>query len=119
MNEQGLVSMPKDEKQQYRGALGKFDVGGELGPIEDRNEFERRLDVLPPDQKELAQENARFADLCRYFSGKKMDIPPQVLDQVGRLARLPIADRICVLKDANRTLMEYLKDVGEDPQIRQ
>jgi len=35
--------------------------------IEDRNEFERRLDALPPGQKELAQENARFADLCRYF----------------------------------------------------
>ena len=119
MNEQGLVSMPKDQKQQHRGAVGKFDAGGELGPIEDRNEFERRLDALPPDQKELAQENARFAELCRYFSDKKMDIPPQVLDQVGRLARLPIADRIRVLKDANRTLMEYLNDVGEDPQIRQ
>ena len=119
MNEQGLVSMPKDEKQQRRGAVGKFEAGGELGPIEDRNEFERHLGALPPDQKELAQENARFADLCRYLSDKKMDIPRQVLDQVGRLARLPIADRISVLKDANRTLMEYLSDVGEDPQIRQ
>lgn len=77
------------------------------------------LDALPPDQKELAQENARLADLCRYFSDKKMDSPPQVLDQVGRLARLPIVDRIRVLKDANRTLMGYLSDVGEDPQIRQ
>jgi hypothetical protein len=95
MNEQGLVSMPKDEKQQHRGAVGKFDEGGELGPIEDRNEFERRLDALPPDQKELAQENTRFADLCRYFSDKKMDIPPQVLDQVGRVARLPIVPYSC------------------------
>jgi hypothetical protein len=111
--------MPKDEKQQRRGAIGKFDAGGELGPIEDRNEFERRLEALPPDQKELAQENARFADLCRYFSDKKMDIPQQILDQVGSLARLPIADRIRVLKDANRTLMEYFNDVGKDPQIRQ
>jgi hypothetical protein len=119
MNEQGLVSMPKDEEQQRRGAVGKFDMGGELGPIEDRNEFERLLDALPPDQEELAEENARFADLCRYFSDKKTDIPPQVLDQVGTLARLPIVDRTRVLKDANRTLMEYLSDVGEDPQIRQ
>jgi hypothetical protein len=70
-----------------------------------------------PQIKELAQENARLADLCRYFSDKK--ISPQVLDQVGRLARLPIVDRIRVLKDANRTLMEYLSNVGEDPQIRQ
>jgi hypothetical protein len=119
MNEQELVSMPEDEKQQHRGAIGKFDAGGELGPIEDRDEFERRLDALPPDQKELAQENTHFADLCRYFSDKKMDIPPQVLDQVVRLAGLAIANRIRVLKDANQTLMEYLNDVGEDPQIRQ
>jgi hypothetical protein len=119
MNGQGVVSMTKDEKPHHRGAVGKFDAGGELGPIEDRNEFERRLDALPPDQKELAQENTRFADLCRYFSDKKMDIPPQVLDQVGSVARLPIVDRIRVLQDANRALMEYLSDVGEDPQIRQ
>lgn len=117
MNEQGVVSMSKDEKQQ-RGALGKFDAGGELGPIEDRNEFERRRDALPPDQKELAQESARFADLCRYFSDKKMDMTPQVLDRVAGLAKRPIADRIRVLKDASRTLMEYLSDVGEDLQIR-
>jgi hypothetical protein len=118
MNEQGRVCMSKDEKQQ-RGAVGKFDAGGELGPIEDRNEYERRIDALPPEQKELAQESARFADLCRYFSAKKMDLPPPVLDQVGGLARLPISNRIRVLKDANRALMEYLNDVGEDPQIRQ
>lgn len=119
MKKQGLMSMPKDGKQQHRGAVGQFDLGGQFGPIEDRHEFERRLDALPPDQKELAHENARLADLCRYFSDKKMDIPPQVLDPIGRLARLPIADRIRVLKDANRTLMEYLNDVGQDPQIRQ
>jgi len=59
-----------------------------LGLIEDRNEFERRFDALPPDQKELAQENARFADLCRYSSDKNMDIPPQVVDQAGRFAGL-------------------------------
>jgi hypothetical protein len=119
MNEQALMSTPKDGKQHHGGAAGEFDAGGEFGPIEDRNEFERRLDALPPDQKELAQENARFADLCRYFSDRRMDIPPQALDQIARLARLAIEDRIRVLKDANQTLMEYLNDVGEDPQIRQ
>lgn len=110
--------MPNDEKRR-RGTIDKFEVGGELGPIQDRNALERRLDALPPDQKELAQENARFADLCRYFSDKKMDIPPQVLDRVGGLARLPIADRIRVLRAVNKSLMEYMNDVGEDPKIRQ
>ena len=118
MNEQGLMSMSKDEKQ-HRAPLGRFDAGGEFGPTEGRNEYEARLDTLPLEQKELAQESARFADLCRYLSDKRMDIPPEVLDQVERLSRLPIADRIRALKGASQALMEYLNDVGEDPQIRQ
>lgn len=112
------MNMPKDEKRR-RGTIDKFEVGGKLGPIEDRNEYEQRLNSLSPEEKELAQESARFADLWRYFSDKRMDIPPQVLDQVGGLARLPIASRIRVLRAVNKSLMEYVNDVGQGPQIRQ
>lgn len=112
------MNMPKD-KERRRGTIDKFEVGGQYGPIEDRNEFERRLSSLPPEEKELAQESARFADLCRYFSDKKMDIPPKVLDQVAALAKRPIVVRIRVLRAVNKSLMEYLDDVGEDPQIWQ
>ena len=110
--------MPRDEKRR-RGTIDKFEVGGQYGPIDDRNEFERRLNSLPPEEKELAQEGTRFADLCRYFSDKKMDIPPEVLDQVAALAKRSIADRTRILRAANKSLMEYLNDVGEDPKIRQ
>jgi len=109
----------QDQPRRTDGAPGKFEPGGELGPIEDRNEYEQRLNDLPPDQKELAQESARLADLCQYFSQQKMDVPPQILVQVGRLPGLGIADRIRALKDVNRALMEYLNDVGQDPGIRQ
>ena len=112
------MNMPKDE-QRRRGAIDKFEVGGEFGPMDDKNEYEQRLDALPTEEKELARESARLADLCRYFSDKKMDIPPEILDQVGALARRSITDRIRVLKAVNRSLMKYLNDVGEDPQIRQ
>ena len=71
--------MSNDEKKGQSsttgGPLDKFEPGGELGPIEDRNEYERRFNSLPPDQKELAQESARFADLCQYFSQQKIDLP--------------------------------------------
>jgi len=102
-----------------RGALDRFELGGELGPIEDRNQYEQRLNPLPADQKELAQESTRFADLCQYFFQKEMDIAPQVLGQVGRLSALAIGERIRALKELNRELMEYLNDVGQDPGIRQ
>lgn len=49
-----------DERSQPKnteGALNKFEPGGALGPIEDRNEYEQRLNALPPDQNQLAQES--------------------------------------------------------------
>ncbi len=115
--------MAKDEKQsqpqRIGGAKSKFEAGGELGPIEDRDAYERRLNRLPPDQRELALESARLADLCQYFSQQKMDIPPHLLEQVGGLSRLSLADRIRALEYINRALMEHLNDVGQDPRIRQ
>ena len=112
------MNMSKDDERR-RGTVDKFEVGGEFGAIDDKNEYEQRLDSLPPEEKELAQESARFGDLCRYFSDKKMDIPPDVLDQVGALAKRLNTDRIRPLRAVNQSLMEYLNDVGEDPQIRQ
>ncbi len=109
----------KDQPSTTRGPLDKFEPGGELGPIEDRNEYEQRLNSLPPDERELAQENTRFAGLCQYFSQQKMDVPPEVLEQVGRLSKRPISERVRSLKNINRELMEYLNDVGQDPGIRQ
>jgi hypothetical protein len=115
--------MLKDEKKSQSskagGALDRFEPGGDLGPIEDRNEYEQRLNSLPPDQRDLAHENTRFADLCHHFSEQKMDVPPKVLEQVVRLSKLTGSERIRALKSINSDLMEYLNDVGQDPGIRQ
>ena len=114
--------MSKHEKEDQRrntDAMNRFEPGSALSPIEDRNEYEQRLQALPQDQKELAQETARLADLCQYFSGQKMDVPTQILEQIRGLSRLRIRERIQVLVDVNRALMEYLNDVGQDSGIRQ
>jgi hypothetical protein len=115
--------MSKDEKedrlQPTFGALDKFEPGGELGPLDDRKEYEQRLNSLPAEQKEFAEESTRFADLCQFFSQQKTDIPPSIVERVGNVYKLPAPDRIRVMKDINRELMEYLNDVGQDPGIRQ
>jgi len=115
--------MSKDEKENRSrpksGALDKFEPGGELGPLDDRNEYEQRLHSLPLGQKELAHESTRFADLCQYFSQQKMDIPPSIVERVRNVSKLPAPDRIRAMKDINRELMEYLNDVGQDTGIRQ
>ncbi len=115
--------MSKDEKENRSkpesGTLDKFGPGGELGAIDDRNEYEQRLHSLPAEQKDLAEESTRFADLCQYFSQQKMDIPPSIVERLGNVSKLPVKDRIRAMKDINRELMEYLNDVGQDPGIRQ
>jgi hypothetical protein len=115
--------MSKDEKKNRSkpksGALDKFEPGGELGQLDDRNEYEQLLNSLPAEQKELAEESARFADLCQYFSQHKMDIPPSSVERLRNVSTLPVPDRIRAIKDINRELMEYLNDVGQDPGIRQ
>ena len=114
--------MLKDDKRSQprttEGALDKVEPGGALGPIEDRNEYEPRLNALPPDQNHLAQESTRLADLCQYFSLQKIDIPPEIVEQVAGLSKLATAERIRALIEVNRALMEYLNDVGQDPGIR-
>ena len=115
--------MLEDEKENRSkpesGALDKFEPGGELGPLDDRNEYEQRLHSLPAEQKELAEETTRFADLCQYFAQQKMDIPPSIVERVGSVSKLPASDRIRAMQNINRELMEYLNDVGQDPGIRQ
>jgi hypothetical protein len=115
--------MSKDESKEQLsktgGPLDRFEAGGDRGPMEDRNEYERRLSSLSPERKELAQESARLGDLCQYFSQQKMDIPPEVMDRIGRLHTVAIVERVRSLKDINRALMEYLNDVDHRPRIRQ
>jgi hypothetical protein len=115
--------MSKDEKenrsQPRSGALDKFEPGGESGPLDDHNEYEQRMNSLPLEQKELAEESTRFADLCQYFSQQRMDIPASIVERVRNVSKLPVPDRIRAMNDINRELMEYLNDVGQDPGIRQ
>lgn len=112
------MKIPKDESR-HRESVHKFEAGDESGPIEDLNQYEQRLDALPSDEKEVAQQSVRFADTCRYFADKKMDVPSHVLDLFEGLSRAPLADRVRILKDANQRLTEYLNDVSEDPHTRQ
>ena len=102
--------MSKEEQENRSkprsGTLDKFVPCGEFGPIDDRNGYEQRLNSLPAEQKELAEESTRFADLCQYFSQQKMDIPPYIVERVGGVSKLPVPDRIRAMKDITRELME-------------
>ena len=109
----------EEEAKETKGAFARAGSGGELGPVEDRNEYDQRLKSLSVGEKELAEESARFADLCQYFERQRMDVPVEILDQLGRASWLAIPERIEAMKKLNQRLMEYLDNVGQDPGIRQ
>ncbi len=72
-----------------------------------------------PARRNWQQESARFADLCQYFERQRMDVPVEILDQLGRASRLAIPERIEAMKKLNQRLMEYLNDAGNGHFIRQ
>ena len=115
--------MSADEQQKNQspqpGVLDRFEPGGELGVIEDRDQYENRLQSLPNDERRLANLCARFADLCEYFARQRMDLPREVLAEVAQVSRLTVRERIAAMERLNQALMEYLHDVGQDPGIRQ
>jgi len=103
-----------DEKQLRKAEPDRASVA-----IEDREERERRIASLAPEERQLAVETARFADVCQYLSQKNMDVPPHILDELRGLQKLALPDRSERMKALNQFLMEYLNDAGEDTGIRQ
>ena len=99
--------------------LDRFGPGGDLGAIEDREKREQRIASLPQAERSLAREPARFADLCKYFSQQKMDLPREVAAEIFRVSILPMADRTVAMRRFNKILMEHLDDDGQGSGVRQ
>src|SRR5438876_8464309 len=106
-------------RKQAKEALDRFEPGAELGLVEDRKEYELQMNALPPEQRQLAEESTRFADLCQHLSQQRVDLPEEIVEQVGRLAKLAVPERIRAMKNINQALMEHLHAIGQDSGIRQ
>jgi hypothetical protein len=84
-----------------------------------RQDYEQRINALPPEQREFAEESTRFADIWQYFSEHRMQLPKDAVNRVSGLALLTTVEQTTVLRSVNQELMEYLNDVGEDSGVRQ
>jgi hypothetical protein len=96
----------------------QFLPGGSLAPIQDPVEYERQMNALPPGERELAQEVTVYAGVCRYFSEKNWEVPPQFRKAVRDARTLEVPERIAEMREINQGLMEYLNDISEDTQFR-
>jgi hypothetical protein len=88
----------------------RFEYGDESCPIANRTEHEQRPHASNTDEKKLSRECTRLADVCQYFSARKVDIPPHLAERVGSLRRLEIPERIRALKEVNEALLKYLDE---------
>ena len=98
--------------------LQKFQPGGDLGPIEDRDKWEQRMQSHAPQHRELLQELTRFADIWHYFQENKEKLGPEVLAALKDVPNLPVPERIQRLHTINQELMERIPNAGEGPKFR-
>ncbi len=110
---------PQNELLQQMSRLFKrFNKGGDLAPIGDREAWEKFLASQPPEERELALELARFADLWRYFQERKEKLGPEIVTSLSELHKLAVPDRIARLREINQKLMDRVNHAGAGAQFR-
>lgn len=115
--------MPKQKPEDTLGAeiakvLLEFQPGGKFGPIEDRAEFEKLIESLPPEEQELTRELTTHADLLRYFAERKIKTGSDIADAMFAAAKLPVPERIARIREINRVLMERLNHADQSDGLR-
>jgi len=98
--------------------FNQFQPGGKLAPIEDRFEYEKGIEALPPEEREVVRELTNFADLCKYFSERKQKLGSEVVAAIAQVHKLPIAERAASVREINQKLIERIHDAGQDTQFR-
>ena len=96
----------------------RFAQDGDLGPLEDRSEWEKLVDAQPPEERDLLRELAHFADLWRYLQEHNERLGPEIVDAISGVHSVPVCERMARLKEINQKLMERIVDAGESTQFR-
>ena len=107
--------MPNDTAQgkllqELSRFFKRFNRGGDLAPIEDRDEWEALVSSQLPAEQELLNELARFADLWRYLQERNEKLGPAVVAAIRDVHKLPLTLRAERVHEINQELM---KRIGE------
>jgi hypothetical protein len=97
---------------------GHFEPGGKFAPIKNRFEYEKRMESLLPQERELVKELTNFADLCKYFEEHNRKLDGSFAEAVRQAAKLPLEERTVHIREINQRLMAALEDAGEGTQLR-
>jgi hypothetical protein len=108
----------KELLQEMVRLLKRFEKSGDMAPVEDREAWDKSMVALPPEERELVEELARFADLWRYFRERNEKLGPEIVNAIRQVHQLAVPERIARLKEINLKLMERTGDAGEGAQFR-
>ena len=111
-------SPQKELLQEMAQLFKRFDKGGDLASIEDRNQWDKLVESRPPEERELVEELARFVDLWRYFQERSEKLTPEIVNAICEVHKLPVGERTPRLKEINQKLMERVVDAGPRAQFR-
>jgi hypothetical protein len=90
----------------------RFKAGGDLAPIEDRDQWDVLVRSNPPEEQELVNELARFADLWRYCQERNEKLGPEIVEALAEVHKLPVALRAARVREINQELMDRIADSG-------
>ena len=89
----------------------RFNRGGDLAPIEDRDEWEKLVKSQAPEEHELLTELARFADLWRYLQERNTKLGPTIVAAIGGVHKLPLSSRAERIQEINQELMSIIGEL--------
>ncbi len=115
-----MADKKSDETRTDNAKKGsnQFQPGGKFAPINDRYEYEKGIESLPPQEQELVKELTNFADLCKYFEEHNQELDPSVARAMSEAAKLPVPERIARIREINQKLMRAVNDAGEGAKFR-
>jgi hypothetical protein len=106
-------SPQKELLQEMAKMLARFRPGGDLAPIEDRQEWERLVHSHSHEERELLQELANFSDLWSYFQIRREKLGPEIVASLREAHELPVSQRILRLREINQRLFERIYHDGQ------
>ena len=98
--------------------VGKFQPGGDSGPVEGHAEWEKLLASKSPEERELLEQLARFADIWRYFRERKEKLGGEVLNALKQVKTMSVPERIELFREINLKLMDRVGDAGQGARLR-
>jgi hypothetical protein len=113
----GLTNMQTRVSSLLENIRKQFEPGGKWAAIEDIAEYERQMNELPTDERDLCREVTIYANIAQFFSQKEWTVPFHIRQDVREIASLAVSDRIARMREVNKALMEYLHDASPDPEF--